>query len=176
MEKARDHLPEHQPKAGPVARDLARLRSDGAASTAELREFLGRIRGRTPQEMLGAVAESRLTRSIFLATFLCLLLLAALTVLPYGLKHRSADASASAAQENVAEEEAVEEGEPARDVQAKGIEEPAQPAAPPGVDAEQAAMDPERAVDALGIGETRVADPNENPVETKLDKLLDGIE
>jgi len=37
-------------------------------------------------------------------------------------------------------------------------------------------VDPDRAIDAMGIGETRNADPNKNPMEDKLDKLLDGIE
>ena len=172
MGKARDHLSESRPKAGGIARDLGRLKSDGAATVAELREFLGRMRGRSPQEMLGLVAESGLTRSMFLATFLFLLLLAALTVVPYALRDRSADASAP-----IADQKAVEEEAAAPAVQPEAAEEPARPpAAAPGVGSEDTEMDPERAVDAMGIGETRVADPNENPLESKLDNLLDGIE
>jgi hypothetical protein len=172
MGKARDQLSESRPKAGGIARDLGRLKSDGAATVAELREFLGRMRGRSPQEMLGLVAESGLTRSMFLATFLFLLLLAALTAVPYALKDRSTDASAP-----VAEEKAVEQQDNAHAVGPETAEELAgPPAAGPLVDAEDTRTDPERAVDAMGIGETRVADPNENPLENKLDKLLDGIE
>ena len=171
MGKAQDHLSESRPKAGGIARDLGRLKSDGAATVAELREFLGRMRGRSPQEMLGLVAESGLTRSMLLATFLFVLLLAALTVIPYALKDRSADASAP-----VAEEKAVTE-DAAQAVGPETAEEPGEPAAAaPVADTEDRRTDPERAVDAMGIGETRVADPKENPLEHKLDKLLDGIE
>jgi hypothetical protein len=172
MPEARDHLSESRPKAGGIARDLGRLKTDGAATVAELREFLGRMQGRSPQEMLGLVAESGLTRSMFLATFLFVLLLAALTVIPYGLSSRSADASARAADQNTVAEEDNAQG-PAP----KTGEEPARPAGvAPVLDVDDTKTDPERAVDAMGIGETRVANPNENPLEDKLDKLLDGIE
>ena len=172
MGKARDHLSESAPKAGGVARDLGRLRSDGAATVAELREFLGRMRGRSAQEMLGLVAESGLTRSMLLATFLFALLLAVLTVVPYALRDRRADASAP-----VAEEKAAEVEDSARAGEAETAEQPAKPAAAaPVADAEDTGIDPERAVDVMGIGETRVADPDENPLEDKVDKLLDGIE
>ena len=43
MGKAEDHLSESRPKAGGIARDVGRLKSDGAATVAELREFLGEI-------------------------------------------------------------------------------------------------------------------------------------
>jgi len=172
MGKARDHFSETRPKGGGIARDLGRLKSDGGATVAELREFLGEMRGRSPQEMLGLVAESGLTRSMFLATFLFVLLLAALTVGPYVLSSLSADASAP-----VAEEKVVEEEDNPQAVGPETTEEPARPAAAaPVVDADDTKTDPERAVDAMGIGETRVANPNENPLEDKLDKLLDGIE
>jgi hypothetical protein len=172
MGKARDHLSESRPEAGGIARDLSRLKSDGAATVAELREFLGRMRGRSPQELLGLVAESGLTRSMLLATFLFVLLLAVLTVIPYALRDRRADASAP-----VAEEKAAEEEDAAQAAGPETAEEPGKPAAAAPVgDAEDTGVDPERAVDAMGIGETRLADPKENPLEHKLDKLLDGIE
>ena len=172
MGKAQDHLSESRPKTGGIARDLGRLKSDGAASVAELREFLGQMRGRSPQDMLGLVAESGLTRSMFLATSLFVLSLAVLTVIPYALTSPGADASAP-----VAEEKAAEEEDSARAGEAETAEQPAKPAAAaPVADAEDTGIDPERAVDVMGIGETRVADPDENPLEDKVDKLLDGIE
>jgi len=151
---------------------VSRLKSDGAATAAELREFLGQMRGRSPQEMIGLVAESGLTRSMFLATFLFVLLLAALTGIPYALRHYGVDGSAPIAKEKTAEEkDSTQVGQP------ETAEEPAETAAPtPDVDTTDTEIDPERAIDAMGIGETRVADPKENPLEDKLDKLLDGIE
>jgi hypothetical protein len=171
MEKGRDHLSETRPKAGGIARDLDRLKSDGAASVAEIREFLGEMRGRSPQEMLGLVAESDLTRSMFLATGLFVLLLAVLTVVPYALKPGGADASARGAVQESAEAAGGEEDAPPA-----SAEPPAEPAEAEAAPNDAAETDPERAVDAMGIGETRVAAPDENPLEDKLDKLLDGIE
>jgi hypothetical protein len=173
MGKARDHLSESRPQSGGIARDVGRLKAEGAATAAELREFLGQMRGRSPQEMIGLVAESELTRSMLLATFLFVLLLAALTVIPYALRHYGADAASPAAEEKAVR---IEE-DSAQAVQPETREEPTETAAPDSVVGDAgAAVDPERAVDAMGIGETRVADPDENPLEDKLDSLLDGIE
>jgi hypothetical protein len=172
MGKARDHLPESRPQGGGIARDVRRLKADGAATMAELREFLGQMRGRSPQEMIGLVAESGLTRSMLLATFLFVLLLAALTVIPYAVRRDGADASTP-----VAEEKAVEKEESSQAGQPEAAEDSTEtPAATQDVDTVDTGIDPERAIDAMGIGETRVADPKENPMEDKLDKLLDGIE
>ncbi|MHC4400803.1 MAG: hypothetical protein ACYTG0_14095 [Planctomycetota bacterium] len=171
MGKAEDHLSETRPKARGIARDLKRLKSDVGATAAELREFLGQMHGRSPQEMIGLVAKSGLTRSMFLATFLFVLLLAALTVIPYALRHHGADASAP-----VAGEGTVEEENPTEPDQPETTQQPAKPAAAAPVGTEDTGTDPERAIDAMGIGETRVADPNKNPLEDKLDNLLDGIE
>ncbi len=169
MGKAEDHLSESRPKAGGIARDVGRLKSDGAATVAELREFLGQIRGRSPQEMLGVVAESGLTRSMFLATFLFALLLAALTGIPYALRHYRPDASAPVAVEKVVEEEDRAEADQPETTAKPDAEIPVE-------DTVDTGMDPDRAIDAMGIGETKVADPKEIPMEDKLDKLLDGIE
>lgn len=167
MGSAKEHLSETGPRTGGVARDLKRLKSDGAATVAELRQFLGQMHGRSPQEVLGLVAKSGLTLSILLATFLFAVLLVALTVIPYALRDREAEAAGPAAgQGTVAEEGAAAEPDGSQ---------PA-PAASPGGESGTAQPDPDRAVDALGIGETRVAEPDENPLENKLDNLLDGIE
>lgn len=172
MSKGKDHLSETRPKPGGIARDLSRLKSDGTATAAEIREFIGQMRGRSPQEMIGLVAASGLTRSMLLATFLFALLLAMLTVGPYVLWGRKADGSAPVAEEkNVEQENASESDQPA------ATDGPTEPAAPtPVVDTDDTGLDPERAIDAMGIGETRAADPEKNPLEDKLDNLLDGIE
>jgi hypothetical protein len=171
MGSARDHLSEPRPQPRGIARDVSRLRTEGAATAAELREFLGQMRGRSPQEMIGLVAGSSLTRSILLATFLTVLLLAALTIGPYFLKdkdkNKNARAPAPVAETRSAEPKPRTEPAPP---QATG--EGAQSVA----NTEATGLDPERAIDVMGIGETRVADPKKNPLEDKVDKLLDGIE
>jgi hypothetical protein len=172
MGRARDHLSESQPKSGGIARDVDRLKSDGAAAADELREFVGQMRGRNAQEMIGLVAESGLTRSMLLATSLFALLLAALTLIPFAIRHDGPDAAAS-----VAEEAGAKERSGAEAGQAEPAGQPAEaPAGTAELNTAAPEVDPDRAIDAMGIGETRTADPEENPMEDRLDQLLDGIE
>jgi len=174
MEPAKEQPSETRPPAGGPGGDFRRLKTEGAATVAELREFLGQMRGKSPQEVLGLVAKSGLTRGIVLATLLFLVLLVALTVGPYLLAERGADASAPVAGQTTAPE-----GDAAAPAEPNSAKQPgpeaaaasdltaAEAGAPPGTD---------RAIDAMGIGETRVADPDESPLEDKIDGLLDGIE
>lgn len=154
-----------------IGRDLKRLKSDGGATVTELREFLGQMQGRNPQEMIGMVANSGLTRSMLLATFLFVLVLGVLTVIPYFLAGDGADGATPVATQAAVEAEAIAEPVPLEGSEAE-----------PGTDAEpeaaasQPGQDPDRAIDVMGIGEARIADPDENPLENKLDKLLDGID
>lgn len=91
MEKTRNRLAESKPEKHGVYRDLDRLQTDGNASIGELREFMGRMQGKSPQEMLGVVAQSRLAMSIVWSTVGCAVLLMVLTVGPYLLKPAAAD-------------------------------------------------------------------------------------
>lgn len=173
MGSAREHLSQSGAQTGGVARDFKRLKSDGAATVAELRQFLGQMQGRSPQEVLGLVAKSGLTLSILLATFLFAVLLVALTVIPYALRDREAEAAGPAARQGAA----AEQGATAEPEGSQPAPAPAgTAAASPGGETGTEGADPDRALDALGIGETRVAEPDENPLENKLDNLLDGIE
>lgn len=177
MEPEHEEPAESQAESGGIARDLERIKSEGGGSVAELREFLGQMRGRTPHEMIGLVANSGLTRSMFLATFMSVIVLAAFTVIPYLLAARNDDRPAPVAEETTAAIEAAT----AEVDKPRSAEDPAQPAAlnstaEPKLSDVDADLDADRAVDAMGIGETRISDPDENPMEDKLDKLLDGID
>jgi len=84
-----------QPR-GMIARDLHRVREDGRASAEELRQFMGELRGRSPQEMLGAVAQSDLVRSTLAAVVLTAILLGALTFGPWAMaRDKDADKDAN---------------------------------------------------------------------------------
>jgi hypothetical protein len=168
MGNAQDHLSENRPEPGGVVRDLKRLGADSTATVAELREFVGQMRGKSPQEMLGMVANSGLAWSIMLAMLLFVVLLAAGTVIPYILKNDAKDAAGPTTNQTTV----AGDGAPRTD------ETPPAEAAPaesPDT-ATDGKVDPARAVEAMGIDETRTADPDRNPLEDKLDKLLDGIE
>ena len=64
-------------------KDVKRLRSDGTASVEELRAFLGELKGRSPQEMLGIMAESGLFRGMVSATIATVALLFVFTIGPW---------------------------------------------------------------------------------------------
>ncbi len=69
-----------------VIRDFKQLQESGGASVAELREFLRTMKGKSPQEMLGTVAQSNLVRSTTISAVGCALLLVALTGMGLGYK------------------------------------------------------------------------------------------
>jgi len=172
MGKADEHLSEIRPQTSGAFRDIERLRSDSAATVAEIREFLDQMHGKSPQEVIGMVAKSGLTRSIVLATFLFVVLLVALTIGPYLWERVGSGATGPATgQTDTAKEPAAKPDE------SKPDEQPTEAVAttPKGKSVSDE-LNPDRAIDAMGIGETRTADPNKNPREDELDKLLDGIE
>lgn len=140
--------------------EIRNIQRNGAASMNELREFVAGLHGKNPQEVLGAVAESQLLRSIVMATFGIAALLVFLTVTPYFMQKLTKAppvATPAAADE-------TPDTQPTTDVPAD-----APAAANPG-------MTPADAPAAMGIGETKVADPSANPLDKELDGLLDGIE
>jgi hypothetical protein len=66
-----------------VARDIQRIKTEGGASIGELREFVGRMQGKSPQEMLGVLAQSRLAISIVFSTVGCIVILFSWSILAY---------------------------------------------------------------------------------------------
>lgn len=189
--------PRDQPAASPlgVGRDLARLRSESAATAAELREFLGQMRGKRPQDVLGLVAGSGLARAMLIATLGCVVLMAALTVIPYFLYHRGAPPAAQPAAKTVPAKAAAKTAPAETTAEKAPAAEPAAPAGTAAARAEPARNDPaakgvkapapgaagspehvQRAIKAMDMDETKLADPKKNPMEKSLDKLLDKIE
>ncbi len=161
----REYLEQQQPRTVGIAGDLKRLKADSGATATELREFLSHLKGRSPQEVMGVVAESNLFRSILTATAGCVVLLVVFTIVPYALSSRSASVSEKPAAA------AVTPTNEAPTAAAQAAASPAESAA-----AVPGEPDLERAAKAMGIGGTAEADPNTNPLDSKLDKLLDGIE
>lgn len=155
-----------EPTVKPIAspkRDLEKLGKSGQAVVGELREFLSHLKGKSPKEMLGAVADSSLVRSLGLATVIMIVLLFALSAIPYHLKQSEETAEAAPAKET----SAGEEGAPAA----------SNPAAPPPPSPKAPKTPEQRAADILGVGET--ADPDAtppNPLDGPGIDLLDGLD
>lgn len=163
MDSSKEHFEQRQPMVSGPVEEMQRLRGHGAATAAELREFLGQLKGRTPQEVMGIVAQSSLVQGITTATFACGVLLAVFTVVPYAIygspKDQQPETVAVAVQPSNEQSNSAETPEDSSTT----TDESAKP-------------DLAKAADAMGIGETTEADPDKNPLDTKLDSLLDGIE
>lgn len=156
--------PSSAPGSGTMT-NLARLKRDGSYSLAELQEFIAQMRGRSPQEVLGMVSASELVRSIGLATLGCIVLMAVLTVGPYMLGKR---APATVTPEATASANTT----PPAASPASTDEVP--PTATAATDTIPSAADPSAAAKALNIDEVKTAPADVNPLDTDLDKLLDG--
>ncbi len=153
--------PEVKPMMSPK-RDLKRMGKNSQAVVGELREFLANMKGKSPKEMMGSVAESNLFQSMFLATVIMAVLLVAFTAIPYALKE---DAAAQAT-----EETATPQGGRAAPDQAPKAN---QPTATPS---DKESSPEQSTADKLGIGEEKKTDPKSNPLDGTTDDLLDGLD
>jgi hypothetical protein len=145
--------------------DASALRVNGAASIAELKEFLGTLKGRDPQQVIGIVSSSLLVQSVAMAVIGTVLGLALFTVGPYLMYGPPKAKSVAAKPEKPAATPAVA------------------PSATPGAnakasDAKSNQPDAARAAKSLGIDEVKSADANKNPLDKgpNLDNLLDGLD
>ncbi|MGE0607875.1 MAG: hypothetical protein AB7O62_12345 [Pirellulales bacterium] len=144
-----------------LGRDLGRLKADGSATVAELREFVHNLRGRPPGEVLGLVTESGLVRATATATFGTIVLMLLLTAGPYAWGQLFPP-PAPPAKAEVAEEPAVK---PEDD---KAVSTPA------NAD-DETAQRGNAVLNKMGEDETRMSDPKSNPLEEMGDDLLKDI-
>ncbi|WP_254513489.1 hypothetical protein [Anatilimnocola floriformis] len=135
-----------------MLKDLENIKHNGSASLVELKQFLSRLQGRSPQEVVGLVSTSLLVQSMVIATLGSLAIMVAFTVGPYlmygppQVKQAKSGPGAKAAAPVAAAP--------------SNAEETAKPADNEG-----------RYKKALGVDETKTADPNKNPLD--IDNLLD---
>jgi len=66
-----------------LPRDLKNLKGNSSATVDELRDFMKQMRGKSPAEMLGAIAQSTLVRSLVVSTVSIVALLFTLTAASY---------------------------------------------------------------------------------------------
>ncbi len=83
VERTKEHLADSVPEKGGIVGDMQRLKEDGGASLAELREFVGNMHGKSPQEMLGVLAQSRLAINIAISAVGCAVLMIAWSALAF---------------------------------------------------------------------------------------------
>lgn len=147
-----------------------------AISAEEMREFLAGIRELDPQQIMGAGGEGNLARSIGAATVATVILMVALTLGPYAWKQwtggEGKDAQARPAEKEAAPPVAAAEAEPAKAAAEPAVAEKTTPEKGPA-NAEPNQRLSAKTLERLGVDEVKTADPNVNPLETRLDDLLD---
>lgn len=175
-----------RPMAGPM-NDLRKIRANGGATAKELRDFLAQMQGRNPREVLTAVSTSGLFRGLVAASIWTLIIVTVFTAGPYVMAEIKGDKKEQAAAAKGEEGKDDEKGdETAKTADAKSdpaaaaaaattakAGDPGTPAAPGTPPTGAAAT---KAVDALGIGETKSAPANVNPLEKAADDLLKGLD
>ena len=152
--------------AASLARDVKLLKRNSAAVTAELNQFMREMRGKSPREMLGAVARSSLLRSGFTAAILLVIILFSATIIPFATRD---DAESS-----------PQNGEPQPVATSKTNAKATAPSPAATANTNASAIPPgddkQKLADKLSIGETKQGQPSEpNPFEAT-DDLLQELE
>ncbi|MEM7557502.1 MAG: hypothetical protein AAF394_00130 [Planctomycetota bacterium] len=132
-------------------------------SDPEIREYVASLKTRSPEEVMGDAATSKLSGSMLQSSAgwlggLCVLTIVVF-VLGGGPKPKAESATANPATP------AAEEQPLASDSGDGGTSEEATPQS-----------NTEKAIDAMGIGETKDPDAKPDNIENRLDKLLDGLD
>lgn len=78
-----------------VARDVRNLKRNSSATAGELRGFMREMRGKSPAEMLGAIAQSTLVRSLMVSTASIMALMLTLTAVPYFMADEETEKASS---------------------------------------------------------------------------------
>lgn len=156
-----------EPTVKPVVspkRDMERLGKNSQAVVGELREFLANLKGKSPKEMMGAVAESHLGKSLVSATVFMAVLLFVLSAVPFYLK------------QNQEAEKLARDETPSGSLSTEQEKESEYVPEESGSGEKPVATPEQSTADALGIGEQKVADPDSNPLDSSGEDLLDGLD
>lgn len=137
---------------------VKRLSTNAAATTIELRDFVRSLKGRSPQEVMGIVSSSALTQAVISSAIATVVLLAVLTF-PFAFGKSAKTTSAKPAA-------AVADAEPSK------ADATSSKAANSGDTPSD--EDIKKASKAMGLDETKTADPKKNPLDS-FDNLLDKV-
>ena len=150
-----------------LGRDLDRLKKHGGMTLTEMREFIRQLHGRKPSEVLGIVSNNALIRALGESVVYSGLLIVVLTVVPFLF---ASDEKVSGSKTSPAIQANNEATSPAAatDNPVSGTA-----TAVTGADGSITTEDAQKAVKAMGLGETKTADPDKNPLDN-LDNLLDN--
>ncbi len=154
MDQLREHLTDD---GRPSQSAVKRLSTGVATTTSELRDFVRSLKGRSPQEVMGIVSSNALTQAVIGSTLATVVLLAVLTV-PFAFGKSAKAKSTKPA--------AVVDVEPAK-ADAASLKSTNSGDTPSEEDIKKASK-------AMGLDETKTADPKKNPLDS-FDNLLDKV-
>lgn len=142
-------------------RDIKSVQVNSAAVGTEIGDFLEQMRGRSPQEMLGLVAQSDLIRSTIVATVGCVVLILALTIIPHVLREE-APAKADVKAETPATQTPPD------------VAKTPDPVAVGKTDTgnTKTGDNPDKVAKTLGIGDVKTGSPDLDPFKNSDDDLL----
>ena len=169
-------------ESGRPQRGSHRLELD-TATAAEMREFLAEMHELHPQQVMGVGTPGGLVSGMVAATVGTVALMAALTVGPYFWVKFAATpekAQAAAAAEKTAADKAEKPADTAEKAPSAVASQPAgeQPVADktpaPALPNETGQpLVSKTTLERLGVDEVKTSDPNVNPLDSKIDDLLD---
>lgn len=154
------------------------LAGESSPRVQQIREFLGSLKERSPQEAMGINDQGMLFSSVIVSSLGFVALVAVLTAIPHfmprdekKLSKKPAPATRETSAGDAAKPlpSAPSAGQPAAGSAAATAKSPAAAAAPKGV------ANPDRVLNNLGIGESKAAPADKNPLD-KVEGLLDGID
>ena len=151
----------------PPSGGFGRLKHDGAATVAELREFLIHVRGKSPQEVMGTIAGNSLVKSTLIALVGTVLFLFVTSALVYFVTpDNSKTAKAKPAEAAAAKIDAPDQTD-GKKADAKTNADLAK-----SDKSEKTIKSDDKTLQNLGVGETKIAPPDKNPLDKKLEDLL----
>ncbi len=171
-----DHTVGVKPMAS-MGRDIKNLKENISFTASDLTKFLGEMRGKSPKEMLGAVAQSTLFKGMVSSTLFFAALILVFTLIPFTMNKLNPPEETQAQEET----SPADEGE-----DTDGSDTPTANAEGQTSSTEQPATDAEgnplptgstgnNVVDTLGIGETKISAPNVNPLDDTGDDIFDEL-
>ena len=160
MDKLRDKITGDSPPVKSMINDVKRLKTEASLTTAELCEFVRGLKGRSPQEVMGMITGNALTRAMVWSTVGCVSMLIVLSVpFAFGSSAKAKAAKAKSAQT------AKAKPEPTKNEAKEAKADSSEGDAPSEANLKKASK-------AMGLDETKTADPKKNPLD-RLDNLLD---
>ena len=145
--------------ASGIGRDLRSVRDNGKASLQELREFVGNLKGRGAREVIGIVSGNSLVKGVEMAALGFVILLLLFTAIPFYMAgdESMAKKSSAASAKTTPTLEKNKQSETGKQGQAEATDGSTE------------------AVDKMGFQEIKTFDVDKNPLEEKMNKLLDGV-